>query len=232
MKRRALFTSALLAGALTLAGCSSNEPDEPKPTSESAVPAEAPTESPTDKESSEPAVDKELRKQIDTIVGQAVSSKSESIENASRVMKAADQYLEEHEGSPADGTDNPFTTLENFSDETNNDLFGIYSEDSPMLEYFSLDGLEPNEKAAIALWSQSMPLIFTQGEVTVGSDAFVHDGNKATVDLSKAKVTTQAGQGSLIEANQELGELPMIKKDGEWLIDSKSYYSKLESIAS
>ena len=77
-----------------------------------------------------------------------------------------------------------------------------------------------------------MPIIFTQGEVTVGSDVFIEDGAKASVDLSKATVTTPAGQSTLIEANEELGKLPMVKKDGKWLIDAKAYYTKLEDIAS
>lgn len=228
MKRRTLFTTVVLTGALALAGCSSNEPDDTKTPSEGSSPSATASTA----ESDAPTVDKELRAQTDAIVSKGVSAKPGAIKNSSDVMAKADKYLDEHEGAEADGTDNPFATLKNFSAETNEGLYKIYSKDSPMLEFFDLEGLEPNEKAAIALWSQSMPIIFTQGEVTVGSDVFTEDGDKAAVDLSKAKVTTPAGQSTLIEANEELGRLPMVKKDGKWLIDSKAYYSKLEDLTS
>lgn len=231
MKRRSLLTSVAIAGVVALVGCSTEQPD-PDPTP-SAQTAPSETGTPSDKASKAPSdVDPELREQVDLFVGDSISAQPTAIDSASKVMEEADSYLEKHEGSAADGTDNPFATLKNFSDETNEGLFKIYSKDSKLLKYFDLEGLRPNEKAAIALWSQSMPLIFATGEVVIPSEAFLNDGNKATVDLAKGTVTNNSGQGSLLEANQDLGKLPMVKRDGEWLIDSKAYYTKLENINS
>lgn len=231
MKRRSLFTSVAIAGVVALVGCSNNQ-SEPEP-SPSVTSSPSASESPVGSESEKATdsdVDSDLRKQVDLIVVDSISAKADAIDDAAIIMKRADKYLDEHEGSPADETDNPFTTLENFSNETNEALFEIYSKDSKLLKYFDLTGLKPNEEAAIALWSQSMPLIFSSGEIIIPSEAFVSDGKNAQVDLSKGAVTTKVGQGSLIARSQELGKLPMTKVDGEWLINSKEYYKQLEQI--
>lgn len=229
MKRRALFAATLI-GALALAGCSSNDEE---PTKESATSSATPSESSSDAKKSKndsDKVDPDLVKVVDGIVAENIKRNPTAPEDIVKRLKPSQEYLDKNGIDNPVGSDvNTFSKFKDFSDETNAELFKIYSEDNELLEYFDLEGLEPGEKTAIALWTFGMPLIFEVGEAVVPTEAFVDDGETAIVDLSKGTVTSRAGSGSLIVGDAELGKLPLIKTDDGWKVNSAEYYKTLET---
>lgn len=228
MRRRIAFAPALLISVALLAGCNNSADKNSEPESTSASQSADASDGGSSKATSN--VDSDLREQIGKIVRDNVAAGNTISENTSKILDEANEYIDEHEPGANTDSDNPFVVFERFSDETNKKLFEIYSQDSDLLKYFDVEGLEPHEKTAIALWSQTMPYIFTPGEAVIPDAAFSVNGDTATVDLGQGTVTVQGNSGDLIMSNKELAKLPMVKIDGKWLIDSKAYYTQLKNI--
>lgn len=226
--RKTAGSAIALAVILTLGACSSDdsEPDEsPGPTT-----SESQTSEPSESAEPESNVPDDLRKFNDDFVEDAIKHSPDVVDRISEMQKEADKVLTPEEQRIVGDTANPFTILENLPEDTNTKLYELYSDDNPMLKYFDLSGLEEHEKAAVAMWSQTIPLMFmpgTEGDPEVPDSSFNADGDVAVIDYSQATVTTPAGTGALVSGAEALQEVPLVKVDGEWLVDGATGYESL-----
>lgn len=216
-----------LAAAMFLGACSSNdsEPESPSPSS-----AESPTAEASESAEPESNLPKNLRKFNDDFVKDAIKHSPDVVDRIAEMQKDADKLMTPEEQRIVGDTANPFTILENLPEDTNAKLYELYSEDNPMLEYFDLTGLEQHQKAAVAMWAQTIPLMFmpgTEGEAEVPDSAFKVDGDVAVIDYSQAAVTTPAGTGPLVSGAEALQEVPLVNVDGEWKVDGVTGYETL-----
>ena len=226
--RKTAGSAIALAVILTLGACSSDdsEPDEsPGPTT-----SESQTSEPSESAEPESNLPKNLRKFNDDFVKDAIKHSPDVVDRISTMQQEADKLMTPEEQRIVGDTANPFTILENLPEETNKELYRLYSEDNPMLKYFDLTGLEPHQKAAVAMWSQTIPLMFMpgiEGDPEVPDSAFQVEGDVATIDYSQAAATTKAGTGPLVSGAEALQIVPLVKVEGEWRVDGVTGYTTL-----